>query len=43
MLIVLETHCYVCKVTNIRRVDFELSSHVAKNWQKWELFTVAQC
>ena len=41
MLIVLKTHCYVCMVTN--RVDFELSSHVAKNWQKWELFTVAQC
>ena len=28
MLIVLETHCYVCMVTN--RVDFELSSHVAE-------------
>ena len=39
--VVLKTHCSVCMVTN--RVDFELSSHVAKNWQKWELFTVAQC
>ena len=36
MLIVLETHCYVCMVTN--RVDFEQSSYVAENGQLQSTF-----